>query len=145
MDRVRYPPGWVERDRREKDRLTREVHARDRWIFEGGRSRTCAGRIARADTPVRRDLPAGVRMRRVLRRAVVGRGRSRVDLPEGRLARFDWRIVGFLRFVRRTRETARAPLEAVFRDPPPHLATARLRTRAQAQAFLDALEVTSGR
>ena len=39
IDKIHWQPGWVERSRDEKDRLTREVHARETWIFEGGHSR----------------------------------------------------------------------------------------------------------
>ena len=57
LDQHYWQPGWVERSRTEKDRLTREVHARERWIFEGGHSRTWPERMARADTLIWLDVP----------------------------------------------------------------------------------------
>ena len=81
MDLIHYRPGWVERPKDEKDRLTREVHAEDAWIFEGGHSRTYDERAARADTLVWLDLPVGLRLWRVVRRWWAWRGRTRPDLP----------------------------------------------------------------
>ena len=72
IDRIHWQPGWVERSRDEKDRLTRAVHARETWIFEGGHSRTWPERLARADTLIWLDVPLPRRLWRVLRRAVTG-------------------------------------------------------------------------
>ena len=137
MDHIHYRPGWVERSDDEKDRLTREVHARDAWIFEGGHSRTYPERIARADTFVWLDVPVGLRLVRVLRRSAVYRGRTRPDLPEGCPEQFSRETLEFLRFILRTRATARAKLAAVWRDPPPHLTVHRLAGRRAVRAFLD--------
>src|SRR5690242_12642695 len=50
IDHIHWMPGWVERPAAEKSRLCRQVHARERWIFEGGHSATWPERVARADT-----------------------------------------------------------------------------------------------
>lgn len=136
MDRIHYQTGWVERPREEKDRLTHEVHARDEWIFEGGHSRTYAERVARADTYIWLDVPVLLRIFRVLRRAVKYYGRTRPDLPEGCPERLSRQTVEFLRFIWRTRHTARAQMEAIYRDPPPHLTVYRLQSRAEVRGFL---------
>ncbi|MEP4274855.1 MAG: DNA topology modulation protein FlaR, partial [Roseibium sp.] len=83
MDKIHYRPGWVERTRAEKDKLSREVHATDRWIFEGGHSSTYADRVARADTFIWLDVPVGRRMFRVLKRSLQYRGQTRPDLQDG--------------------------------------------------------------
>ena len=33
MDHIHWKPHWVERDRADKDLMTRVVHAKDSWIF----------------------------------------------------------------------------------------------------------------
>ena len=81
MDLIHWLPGWTERPREEKDAMARAVEAGERWIFEGGHSRTYDTRAARADAIVWLDLPVVLRLRRVVRRWAVYRGKTRPDLP----------------------------------------------------------------
>lgn len=136
MDRIHWMSGWVERGAEEKTRLTREVHARDCWIFEGGHSRTWAERVARADTFIWLDVPVGRRIWRVLRRSAVHYGRSRPDLPEGCPERFDARTLEFLGFIWQSRNSARAKMESIYRQPPAHLEVFRFASIAETSAFL---------
>ncbi|MTH96772.1 AAA family ATPase [Roseibium sp. RKSG952] len=136
MDHIHWLSGWVERSRDEKDRLTREVHMKERWIFEGGHSRTYAERVARADTFIWLDVPVGLRMARVLRRSARFYGQNRPDLPDGCPERFNARTLEFLRFIWRTRHSGRAKLEAIYRDPPEHLAPHHLTSLKQTEEFL---------
>jgi adenylate kinase family enzyme len=137
IDRIHWLPGWVERDRAEKTRLCREIHARDRWIFEGGHSVTWPERLARSDTLVWLDVPVAVRQWRVITRAIRYWGESRPDLPEGCPEGFGWETLAFWRFIWATRATARARILAIFADPPPHLALHRLASRRDVRRFLD--------
>ena len=56
IDHMHYRSGWVERSGAEKDALCAEVQAKDRWVFEGGRSSTWQKRLARADTLIWLDV-----------------------------------------------------------------------------------------
>lgn len=49
IDLIHWKSGWLERSGPEKDRLCSEVHAREKWIFEGGRLQTWPERLDRAD------------------------------------------------------------------------------------------------
>jgi len=138
MDKIHWCSGWVERARADKDHMTHDVHIQDRWIFEGGHSRTYPERVARADTFVWLDVPVGLRIFRVLKRLVVNYGKTRPDLADGCPERFDLQTIEFLRFIWRTRHTARAKLLAIHQDPPQHLRVYRLRTRVEFDAFLKA-------
>jgi adenylate kinase family enzyme len=136
IDQIHWQPGWVERSREEKDRLTRAVHARDAWIFEGGHSRTWPERLARADTLIWLDVPLPLRLWRVTRRAVLGYGRTRPDMPENCPERLGAGFRDFLGFIWRTRHTGRHQIRAIFDAPPPHLDLHRLRTLADVRAYL---------
>lgn len=140
MDKIHYRPGWVERSREEKDRLTREVHRKECWIFEGGHSSTYAERVARADTFIWLDVPVGLRLFRVLKRSAKYYGRSRPDLPEGCPERFNLQTIEFLRFIWRTRHSARSKLLQIQENPPAHLSLHRLTTLGEVQDFLSLLE-----
>ncbi|MEM7668121.1 MAG: DNA topology modulation protein FlaR [Pseudomonadota bacterium] len=95
MDMIHWQPGWIERETDEKARLTREVHARQRWIFEGGFSDTYLDRAARADTLIWLDVAMWRRIVRVIRRMVLNRGKSRPDMPDGCPERLDREFLGF--------------------------------------------------
>lgn len=136
MDHIHWLPGWVERDRLEKDMLTREVHARDSWIFEGGHSRTYRERAARAQLLVWLDLPVGLRIRRVLWRAILHHGKVRPDMAAGCPEAFGRQTVDFLRFIWRTRETGRQAVQRVLDAAPAHLQVAHLRGAAELRGFL---------
>ena len=82
IDRIHWQPGWVERTKAEKTRLCLEAEAGEQWIFEGGHSRTWPSRLARADLLIWLDRPVGRRLWRVVRRAVLGRGRTRPDMAD---------------------------------------------------------------
>lgn len=138
MDKIHWCAGWVERAHEEKGRMTHEVHIQDRWIFEGGHSSTYPERVARADTFVWLDVPVGRRIYRVLKRSVVNYGKTRADLADGCPERFDLQTIEFLRFIWRTRQSARAKLLAIYDNPPPHLQVFRLTTRVEFDAFLRA-------
>jgi adenylate kinase family enzyme len=139
MDHIHWKPGWEERSRDEKDRMTHEVHMQDEWIFEGGHSRTYDERVARADTFVWLDVPILLRVYRVLKRLFAYYGRGRPDLPEGCPERFSWQTVEFLRFIFRTRSSARVKLEKIYKAPPGHLKVYRFSTLAETRAFLTSL------
>lgn len=145
IDRIHWRDGWTERSAAEKDRLTRAVHARPAWIFEGGHSRTWPERLARADTLVWIDVGLARRVWRLVRRVVTGFGRARPDMPEGCPERIDRGFLDFLAFVWRTRRTARNAIAAIFADPPPHLALHRISTPAEARALVARLAARSDR
>lgn len=139
MDHIHWKSGWIERSKVEKDRLTHEVHMLDRWIFEGGHSRTYEERIGRADTFIWLDYPVWVRLWRVLRRSVVNNGRTRPDMSDGCPEQLNMQTIEFVRFIWRTRKTSRAKLQEVHDDPPPHLTTYRLSSRKAVRNFLEML------
>jgi adenylate kinase family enzyme len=136
MDLIHWKPGWVERDRAEKTRLCREVHAQGRWIFEGGHSVTWPERLERCDTLIWLDVPLGLRMWRVFRRSLRDYGRSRADLPEDCPEQFD---PEFYRFIWRTRQSARQKIAAMFEGVPPEKRKVKLSTRGEVARFLNAL------
>lgn len=137
IDHIHWQPGWVERPGPEKDRLCREVEAREEWIFEGGRSTTWPNRLRRADTLIWLDLPVGIRLWRVLRRTALNRGRARPDLPEGCPEQFS---AEFLGYIWRTRRTGRLRMQALFDSVPPEKARHRLAGRRDVARYLHDLQ-----
>lgn len=42
IDHIHYQAGWIERDSAVKSAMTNSVHAKDKWVFEGGHYIFCA-------------------------------------------------------------------------------------------------------
>ena len=108
--------------------------------MEGGHSRTYADRLSRADTFIWLDFPVGLRLFRVLKRSAMHFGQTRPDLPEGCPERFNWQTVAFLHFILKTRLSSRAKLEAIYREPPPHLEVHKFTSSRDVGNFLKAVE-----
>lgn len=136
MDHIHWLPGWVERDPREKDLLTRGIHTRSHWIFEGGHSRTYRDRANRAQLLLWLDLPVGLRIRRVLWRSIRMAGRVRPDMAPGCPEVFGRQTWNFLRFVWRTRETARQAVLRVALPAAPGLRVVHLTEARAVTAFV---------
>ncbi|MEL7213349.1 MAG: DNA topology modulation protein FlaR [Pseudomonadota bacterium] len=136
MDHIHWKPGWVERPHDEKTAMTREIHRKPRWIFEGGHSATYTDRLAHADTLIWIDIGLSLRVWRVLRRSLIHRGRNRPDLPEGCPEQFNAETLDFLAFIWMSRHIARAKIQALFEAPPAHVTLYRLTSRKEVNAFL---------
>jgi adenylate kinase family enzyme len=141
IDRIHWLPGWVERSREEKMRLFREAEAREAWIFEGGHSATWDSRLARADLLVWLDRPVGLRLWRVVSRALRHLGRTRPDLPEGCPERLR-NLPEFLGFIWRTRAGARDRIARLAAGAPCQVV--QLRSDREVEAFLTGLATPDG-
>ncbi|MCR9137989.1 MAG: AAA family ATPase [Alphaproteobacteria bacterium] len=140
IDHIHWKPGWVERPGPEKDALCAEVHARETWIFEGGRSVTWPERLARADSVIWLDLPLAKRLWRVLWRTVRYWGRTRPDLPEGCPEKLSWT---FLRWIWDTRHTSRDAMQALYRSVPADKSKFHLRGNRDVEQFLSGLRIAA--
>mgnify|MGYP001800316497 FL=1 len=140
MDHIHWKAGWVERPHDEKTAMTRAIHRKPRWIFEGGHSATYADRIAHADTYIWIDVGLGLRVWRVLKRSFVYRGRNRPDLPEGCPEQFNAGTLDFLAFIWMSRHIARAKMKALYDATPSHVTAIRLTNRRQINDFLANIE-----
>ncbi len=141
IDHIHWQAGWIERRREEKTRLCREAEAAEAWIFEGGHSATWATRVARADLLVWLDRPVGLRLWRVVVRCLRHLGQTRPDLPEGCPETLR-AMPEFLRFIWRTRHTARERLERLAGEAT--CPVARLRSDRDVAQFLASLASRDG-
>lgn len=136
IDLIHWQPGWIERAGTEKEVLCAEVHARERWVFEGGCSSTWPERLARADTLIWLDVAYPRRQWRIVSRTLRYLGRNRPDLPVGCPERFN---ADFLAHVWRTRVSARERLRALYDSVPPDKTRVYLAGPRAARRYLDGL------
>jgi len=136
VDLIHWQPGWIERSGAEKDRLCAEAHARETWVFEGGRSSTWPERLARADVLIWLDFPLFIRAWRVCLRTLKYRGRSRPDMPEDCPERFNRE---FTEWIWSTRRSGREKMRALYDTVPQSKPKFRLDSRQSVDDFLSAL------
>lgn len=133
IDHIHWQTGWIERSGPEKDRLCCEVHARDSWIFEGGRSSTWLERLERADILIWLDFPLTVRAWRVFWRTLRFHGKTRPDLPDGCPERFN---MEFMKWIWNTRNSGRNRMLQLFESAPNEMPTYRLNNERQVKAIM---------
>ncbi|MDZ4394994.1 AAA family ATPase [Cypionkella sp.] len=138
MDQIHWQPGWIERSRDDKDRLCAEVEALPAWIFEGGHSRTYDSRAARADLLIWLDVPIWRRLWRVSKRTLLGRGRTRPDLPEN-CPEMLRKLPEFYRFIWRSRHVSRDRIVRLLAEVRPDLPVVFLRNLAELRAYVATL------
>lgn len=135
IDKIHWQAGWVERSMAEKTRLCIEAEQAEHWIFEGGHSRTWPSRVARADMLVWLDRPVGLRMWRVLRRALLGLGRTRPDMADGCPERLR-SLPEFFRYIWTTRNSGSAKIGRLTELAPAGCRIVRLRSDRDIAAFV---------
>ncbi|MCB1490751.1 MAG: DNA topology modulation protein FlaR [Rhodobiaceae bacterium] len=137
MDRdVYWRPGWAKRPRGDRIRQVERIVARDAWVFEGSNSNTYNVRAARADMLIWLDIALMLRLLRVIRRSVGGRGWTRPDMADDCPERLD-RLPGFLWFILSTHRGSRLRARAFYETvslPKHRFASAR-----EAKRFLETL------
>lgn len=133
IDHIHWQSGWIDRTKAEKDVLCAQVHAGDKWIFEGGHSRTWTERMERADMMIVLDLPLSLRAWRVFWRVIKYNGRTRPDLPEGCPERFNWE---FTAWIWNTRHTGRALMRKALQNSPDDTIKVHLTSRRGVAKFV---------
>jgi adenylate kinase family enzyme len=96
LDRCYWRPGWTAPSEAEWFDEIERLIAEPEWVMDGNFSSTMRRRAEVADAIVFLDLPRRLCLLRVLRRAVLGYGRTRDDVAPGCPERFDW---AFLKWV----------------------------------------------
>jgi adenylate kinase family enzyme len=140
IDKIHWLSGWIERSSAEKDRLTRAVHEREEWIFEGGHFRTFDERLARADTFIWLDFSVWRRLWRVMVRTLRDLGKTRPDFPENCPERINFETLKFLHFIWTTRNSRRDKFAGICMSPPPGATCHHFTNIQQIAAYLESLE-----
>ena len=117
-----------------------EVHAQEKWVFEGGHSVTWTDRLARCDTLVWIDVGVWQRMYRVSVRSYRDYGKVRADMQEDCPEQFS---LEFYQFIWKTRNSARARIKKLFEEAPESKTCVHLRNQRDISDFLQSLSPQS--
>jgi adenylate kinase family enzyme len=135
VDKIHWQAGWVERSKAEKTRLCEQAAQQTLWIFEGGHSAMWPTRLARADMLIWLDRPVGLRLWRVVQRAVKSLGRTRPDMADGCPERLGT-LPEFISYIWSTRNSARAKITRLAAAAPPGCQVVCLRSDEEVAEFL---------
>ncbi len=132
---------WQQRPRSAvQAEISRAITA-ERWVLEGGPSILLDAVLARAEMVVWLDMPAGLRLRRILWRNLRYFGRTRPEHPPGnrgwpgvRQVRFAWRAVA-------EKDRFAAAVEGALAGT--SVPAARLRSRSDVAAFLAEMDAST--
>lgn len=141
LDRLFWRPGWVETPRPDWVALQEELVRQDRWIIDGNYGGTLQIRLSRATAVVFLDYPPLVCLWGALKRRIVHRRGGRPDMAEGCPEAVD---LQFLRFIWNFPKDGRVRVEAKLAALPEEIPVYRLRSRGEAEAFLDSLSALTG-
>jgi adenylate kinase family enzyme len=83
LDQLYWRPNWEKTPKHEWEATVAELVKGDSWIMDGNFGGTREMRMQAADTIIFLDIPRRVCLYRVLKRAVLYRGRNRPDMAVG--------------------------------------------------------------
>jgi len=89
LDGLFWKPGWVRTPDDEWADILRVETAKPEWIIDGNYGSSRQLRIDAADTVILLDLPRRICMWRIIKRTAMYYGRSRPDMAEGCVERFN--------------------------------------------------------
>jgi adenylate kinase family enzyme len=133
LDRFYWRPGWVEPSKAEWLETVEELLKRDAWIMDGNYSGSLAIRFKECDTVIFLDMPRTLCLRRVLKRAVMYRNKSRPDMTEGCRERL---TLEFILWVWNYRRRTRPKILRMFESNPEGKRIITLRSPADMERFL---------
>ena len=142
LDREFWKPNWVKPERDEWLAKLDDLLAGDAWIVDGTHADSLDHRLARADGAIVLDYSRWTAVRGVLTRLLHREGRHRADLAPGCRNRLD-RV--YASWVWTYRRVTKPQVEAALARHADHIAVTTLRSRRDAQRFIDRLRATATR
>jgi adenylate kinase family enzyme len=136
MDQLSWRPGFVHRTTSKMDALTRDIHAREHWILEGGHYETSRERADRAHLLIWLDPHPALQTWRVFLRSLRHHGKVRPCMAEGCPEKFGPHTIEVVRYVWESRHFHRKQIQAIIAQAPSRLRIHRLQTAWQVRRFL---------
>ncbi len=96
LDQYHWKPNWVEMEKNAWEKTVQNLIEKPKWIMDGNFGGTMAMRMERADTIIYFDYPTWLCLWRVVKRIWTYRGKTRPDMTEGCLERFDFEFLHYV-------------------------------------------------
>ena len=140
LDSLFWEANWTESDLDVFRAKVKAALASGRWVTDGNYvTKTADLRYAQADAILWLDQPVWLRILRILRRTVIGLGRTRADMAQGCVERIDLKFFVFLKWTRDFDHETRPRIQAALSERFPEKAVTHLRGDAEIAAWLAGL------
>ena len=98
LDQVHWLPGWTERAREESRQMVKDfLDQNSSWVIDGNYKSFCyEQRLEQADHIVFLNFPRRRCLWRAWRRSIRYRDRTREDMGEGCVEKFDWEFIRWI-------------------------------------------------
>ncbi|MCX6218513.1 DNA topology modulation protein [Spirosoma sp.] len=96
LDAQFWKPGWKMISKAEEIIVLNQLTNQSSWIIDGNYNATMELRFEAADTIIFLDFPVLLCFRRVIKRFITYRGKSRPDMSPGCPEKVNWRFLGWI-------------------------------------------------
>jgi adenylate kinase family enzyme len=134
LDRLLWKPGWNLSTREEQTKIQSDLVVKEKWIIDGNYNGTLDIRLDAADTIIFLDLSRYLCVWRVFKRMMQNRNRTRPDMREGCVEKFD---LQFLKWVWDYPKMKRPNVLAKLANLPKDKTIIILRNPNEVEAFLE--------
>lgn len=94
LDNINYKKGWIQRDKKERDRIIRKKMNNDEWIIEGIYKTTLQERAEKADLIIFLEYPTYYLLFRVIKRYLSNIGKEKKEL-DGCKEQLTWDFIKY--------------------------------------------------
>ena len=142
LDALYWNAGWVETPKDVWAKRVAELAAREAWIMDGNYSGTFDIRLRACDAIVFLDMPRLLCLRRVLKRSMIYRNRSRPDMGAGCNEKLDLEFLKFLLWVWHYPKRTKPKIVDWMRENAGSKKVVWLRSPAEAERYLASVRDT---
>ncbi len=96
LDKLHWKPNWTEPSKEEWKATLEKAMRGEAWIMDGNYSNTLDIRIPVCDTVIFLETPPAVCVYRVLKRVTTSYGKTRPDMADDCVERFDWEFIKWI-------------------------------------------------
>ena len=121
LDQYYWNPNWVETEKEQWASIVENLVNKKNWVMDGNYGGTMDIRIARADTIIFLNYPTLICLFRVVKRVFQNWGKSRPDISQGCVEKFDFEFFHYILNYNKTRRgkilqklTNLAPSKKIF-------------------------------
>jgi len=137
LDAHYWQPGWVETPEHEWRGVVERLLGGESWVMDGNFSGTLEARLGACDTVIFLDMPRLLCLWRVIKRALLYRGRRRPDMAAGCREQLNWE---FLRWVWAYPKRSRKKVNRLLEKNAGGKRVIRLHSRREVEEFLARVE-----
>lgn len=94
LDNLNYKKNWIQRDKKERDRIIRKKMNEDEWLMEGIYKSTLRERAEKADLIIFLEYPTYFLLFRVIKRYLTNIGKEKIEL-DGCKERLTWDFIKY--------------------------------------------------